>query len=219
MIFKRNLKSDVYVLKGALTAFSEEMKEPTGINTLTQCVNIASCASLVWRKIFLEENLIALEPQHGWRKNQVNQSQEALEWLEFENWKLGGEGRIQHVRNSLNGEVKVLTPSQEYSVDGYDAQTETGYEYQGCFYHRCIKCFPDKRQGTRKCHPDRTIEEVYEATQKRVKMLRDVGYTVVEKWGCEFREQKKTDLQLQLFLKTYDSVLQLRKVETLFAQQ
>lgn len=213
------LKSDVYVLKGALTAFSEEMKELTGINPLTQCVNIASCASLVWRKIFLEENLIALLPQHGWRKNQVNQSQEALEWLEFENWKLGGEGRIQHVRNSLNGAVKVLTPSQEYSVDGYDAQTETGYEYQGCFYHRCIKCFLDKRQETRKCHPDRTIEEVFEATQKRVKMLRDVGYTVVEKWGCEFREQKKTDLQLQEFLKTYDSVLQLRKVETLFAQQ
>ena len=101
------LKSDVYVLKGALTAFLEEMKELTCINPLTQCVNIASCASLVWRKIFLEENLIALEPQHGWRKNQVNQSQEALEWLEFENWKLGGEGRIQHVRNSLNGEVSL----------------------------------------------------------------------------------------------------------------
>lgn len=75
------------------------MKELAGINPLTQCVTIASCASLVWRKMFLEENLIALEPQHGWRKNQVNQSQEALEWLEFENWKLGGEGRIQHVRN------------------------------------------------------------------------------------------------------------------------
>lgn len=107
------MKSDVHVLKEALTAFSEEMKELTGINPLTQYVTIASCASLVWRKIFLEENLIALEPQHGWRKNQVNQSQEALEWLEFENRKLGGEGRIQHVRNSLNGEVKVLTPSQE----------------------------------------------------------------------------------------------------------
>ena len=86
-------------------------------------------------------------------------------------------------------------------------------------HHGCIKCFPDKRQRTRNCHPDRTIEEVYEATQKGVKMLRGVVYTVVEKWGCEFREQKKTDLQLQEFLKTYDSVLQLRKVETLFAQK
>ena len=41
------LKSDVYVLKGALTGFSEEMKELTGINPLTQCVTIASCESLV----------------------------------------------------------------------------------------------------------------------------------------------------------------------------
>lgn len=94
-----------------------------------------------------------------------------------------------------------------------------GTSIRDVFNHRCIKCFLDKRQETRKCYPDRTIEEVFEATQKRVKMLRDVGYTVVEKWGCEFREQKKTDLQLQEFLKTYDSVLQLRKVETLFAQQ
>ena len=52
----------------------------------------------VWQKMFLKPNLIALEPQHGWRKNQVNLSVEALERLEFENWKLGGEGRIQHVR-------------------------------------------------------------------------------------------------------------------------
>ena len=116
----------------------------------------------------------------------------------------------------MNGEVKVLTPAQEYSVDGYDAQTETVYEYQGSFYHGCIKCFPDKRQRTRNCHPDRTIEEVYEATQKRVKMLRDVGYTVVEKWGCEFREQKKTDLQLQEFLKTYDPVTPLEPRDAFF---
>lgn len=90
------------------------------------------------------------------------------------------------------------------------------YEYQGCFYHGCIKCFPDKRQRTRNCHLDRTIDEVYEATQKRVKLLRDVGYTVVEKWGCEFREQKKTDLQLQEFLKTYDPLTPLEPRDALF---
>jgi len=59
-------------------------------------------------------DLIALEPRNGWRKIQVNQSQEAIEWLEFEDSKVGGMGRIQHVRNSLNGEVKVLTPAQTF---------------------------------------------------------------------------------------------------------
>ena len=49
-----------------------------------------------------------------------------------------------------------------------------------------------------------------------MKMLRDVGYTVVEKWGCEFREQKKTNLQLQEFLKAYDPVTPLEPRDAFF---
>ena len=115
------LKSDVQVLKEACLTFVKEMKELTGVNPLTQCVTIASVASHVWRKLFLEEDLIALEPKNGWWKNQLNQSNEAIEWLEFENSKLGGMGLIRHKRNSLNGEVKVLTPAQDYFVDGFNA--------------------------------------------------------------------------------------------------
>ena len=91
------LKSDVFVLKHALEKFSEEMVELTGINPLTECVTIASTAFRVWQKNFLEPDLIALEPINGWRKHQLNQSQEAIEWLEFENLKIGG--RIQVTYN------------------------------------------------------------------------------------------------------------------------
>ena len=88
------LKSDVYVLKQALQAFSDEMEALTGVKPLTQCVTIASTAFRVWQSNFLEENLIALEPQGGWRSNRVNQSAEALEWLSFENAKIGGRIRV-----------------------------------------------------------------------------------------------------------------------------
>ena len=72
------LKSDVCILKEALTKFAEEMTALTGINPLTKCETIASTAFKLMQKIFLKPNLIVLEPQHGWRKNQVNQSTEAL---------------------------------------------------------------------------------------------------------------------------------------------
>ena len=85
-----NLKSDVLVLKSALQSFSMEMYSLTGVEPLTQCVTIASTAFRVWQQNFLEANLIALEPQAGWRTNRVNQSAEALEWLAYENTKLGG---------------------------------------------------------------------------------------------------------------------------------
>lgn len=84
------LRSDVEVLDGSLSAFSEEMVALTGIGSVTQCVTIASTAFLVLRKMFLESNLIALEPQNGWRKNQVNQCKEAIEWMEYDNFKKGG---------------------------------------------------------------------------------------------------------------------------------
>ena len=87
------LKSDVLVLKSALQAFSSEMYSLTGVEPLTQCVTIASTAFRVWQANFLEKNLIALEPQGGWRYNRVNQSDVALEWLAFEQTKV--EGTIQ----------------------------------------------------------------------------------------------------------------------------
>ena len=110
------------------------------------------------------------------------------------------------MRNSLDGEARVLTPAQSYNVDGYHAPSNTVYEYYGCFYHGCRKCTPTQRQRERNCHPDRTIDEVYLATYLKTAILRDAGYTVIEKWGCEFAEQKKTDPELQTFLEKFEMV-------------
>ena len=86
----RYLKSDVKVLTEAMQTFAKEMVELTGVDPTTECVTIASTAFKVFQKNFLEPNLIALEPVKGWRQNQQNQSVEALQWLEYENHKIGG---------------------------------------------------------------------------------------------------------------------------------
>ena len=70
------------------------MKALTGIDPTLECVTIASTAMKVWRRMFLEKNLIAVEPHKGWRRNQQNQSLEAIQWLEFENFKQGGGIRV-----------------------------------------------------------------------------------------------------------------------------
>ena len=87
------------MLKEALQSFADEMFHLTGVKPLTQCVTIASTAFRVWQQNFLEANLIALEPQGGWRSNRVNQSAEALEWLVFENAKIGGGIRVSRRGN------------------------------------------------------------------------------------------------------------------------
>ena len=113
---------------------------------------------------------------------------------------------LQHVRNSLNGEAKVLTPAQAYNVDGFHAPSNTVFEYYGCIFHGCRKCYP--KQGNLKhfCHPDRTVDEVYEATLKKAAILRHAGYNVVEMWGCDWTKQKESDLEVIEFLKTFEYV-------------
>ena len=84
------LKSDVQVLTQSLETFASEMLELTGIDPTVECVTIASTAFKVFQTKFLEPYTIALEPLGGWRHNQQNQSVEALQWLEFQNAKIGG---------------------------------------------------------------------------------------------------------------------------------
>ena len=103
----RYCESDVQLLKEGCLKFIEEFEEIAGFNLLIESVTIASACNLFCRHEKLEEDLIAIKPQNGWRGNRVNQSKVALEWLYFEDWKLGGVSRVRHVRNG--GEVKVLT--------------------------------------------------------------------------------------------------------------
>ena len=123
---------------------------------------------------------------------------------------------LQHVRNSLNGEAKVITLAQSYNVDGYHAASNTVYEYQGCIFHGCCKCYPKQRNIKRFCHSDRTVSEVYEATLKKTAILRDAGYTVFEMWGCDFARQKETDPELAKFLENFEFVPPLEPRDAFF---
>ena len=175
-----------------------EFEDIAGFNPLIQSITIASACNHFWCKEKLEENLIALEPLGGWHGNHINQSTIALEWLYYQDHLLGGMGRVRHVRNG--GEVQVLTPAEVMFVDGFDQVTNTIYEFYGCWYHGCPRCFKKQRNVRRNCHNDRTVQEVYEATERKAATLRQAGYTVVEKWECDFKEEKKTNPALKAFL-------------------
>ena len=59
----------------------------------------------------------------------------------------------------------------------------------------------------------------YEATLKKTAMLRAAGYTVIEKWGCEFSMEKKTDAELQAFLNNFEIVTPLEPREAFFGSR
>ena len=69
------------------------------------------------------------------------------------------------------------------------------------------------------CHPDRMVDEVFEATLKKTVLLRDAGYTVVEKWGCDFAKDQKTDPELKTFLEQFETVTPLEPRDAFFGER
>ncbi|CAH3144229.1 unnamed protein product [Porites evermanni] len=210
-------KSDVALLKAGCEAFQQEFERRAGFNPMAKCITIASACNLYWRKHHLTPDTIAVEPLGGWRGAKVNQSLKALQWLYYQEHLIPKQGasahRIRHVRNG--GEQSVQTIMNSYFVDGYDPLTRTVYEFHGYLYHGCPRCYPN-RSVKHYAVPDRSVEELYQATlSKRMALLR-AGYTVIEMWECEWDCLVDNGPAVSQFLRSFDLVAPLEPREAFF---
>ena len=117
----------------------------------------------------------------------------AIKWLEWEAKKRGI--HIHHARCGHGGEREILGAR----VDGYHPESKTVFQFHGCLWHGCEKCYPEDRQGLvqqntgqGKVIPRLDTEKkpmsrktAYELTLQRTQSLRKEGYMVVEKWEHE----------------------------------
>ena len=183
-------KSDVRLLKQGCLTFKRLFETLTGFNPFDH-ITIASACNRDLRMNRMIPKSIASEPVRGW-KNRINQSNVALEWL---TWCQQPFHNIEHAGNA--GEVRI--PGTHFHVDGFDGTTNTVYEFHGCFWHGCPRCYPNRHEAHLR-HYDRTMQDVYETTQQRIQQLREQGYTVVEMWECDWRRLKDTSPDIRTFV-------------------
>ena len=117
----------------------------------------------------------------------------AIKWLEWEAKKRGI--HIHHARCGHGGEREILGAR----VDGYHPESKTVFQFHGCLWHGCEKCYPEDRQGLvqQKTRQGKVIPRLdaqkqpmsrktaYELTLLCTQFLRKEGYRVVEKWEHE----------------------------------
>ena len=101
---------------------------------------------------------------------------------------------IHHAMCGHGGERWILGAP----VDGYDPKSKTIFQYHGCWWHGCRRCFPDRDK--RIAH-GKTREELYMATLERTRALINAGHRVIEKWECDDIKTKEKKPQKQT--KTY----------------
>lgn len=107
-------------------------------------------------------------------------SKKAIQWIQ--SIEQESNIKIQHFLDS-DGEYKI--PDTRYKVDGYCESTNTIYEFHGDVFHGNPRRF---RRGD-KCHPFNkhvTAGELYRRTQKKVDVLKKMGYNVVEIWEMDW---------------------------------
>ena len=118
-------RSDVDILHRCCLLYREMFRKETGIDPFNKALTIASYCQEVYRTNFLKKDTIAIfNNDRQWK---IKQSNVAVTWLSYISEK--EDLYINHVRNG--GEKRV----EPYSLDGYCEETNTAYEFQGCFWH------------------------------------------------------------------------------------
>ncbi|CAH1240722.1 Hypp6078 [Branchiostoma lanceolatum] len=125
---------------------------------------------------------IGIIPANGYRHYEL-QSKEAIDWLNFVAYR--DHIQIQHAKNG--GEKRVCGRK----VDGFCAQTNTVYEYHGCFYHGCKKCYEPWVTN-----PVNSLKmgQLYADTLRKRGIIKGAGYTYVEIWSHDFEKLKEQDV-------------------------
>ena len=187
--FKNELReycrSDVDILRRSMLKFRNDFIELENIDPL-QYITIASVCMTIYRSNYMPENEIAVVKDETRCETYSKISIIWLDWLS----KRDGE----NIKHALNGGEKTFHFGK---VDGFCEESKTVYEFQGCFWHGCVKCFSNDIINTKNQMDMLTLRR---RTQAKNDKIRNAGYKLVEVYECELKENN----EFKKFFKTWD---------------
>ena len=98
---------------------------------------------------------------------------------------------IRSIEEELGRNLEQNKKIGRYNVDGYDNETKTVYEFNGCLFHGCPKCY--NPNDINPLTGDK-MNVLYEKTIKKESNLKQMGYKVKSIWNCEFQAPKDIEL-------------------------
>lgn len=174
-------RMDVIILRLGCLTFCKTFQELTNVNPMKHAFTMSSVCNGVYRATYMPKDTIPFIPAKGYVPH-TNHSQGSLEWLSHVGVKEGC--RIQHAANQ--GERDLDIPGVG-KVDGYDEENKTVYEYNGCLFHGCDRCYPPEM-----AHPlsGKPMHQLLRETVRKAQKIRAHGYTVETMWECEWETLK-----------------------------
>lgn len=163
--------SDVKILSGGIRAFRDEMLSLTdGAFDPTEYITMASAAQAIYRALFMPENTIAVINSDL----KLNQERKETKWLYY-------------IESTQGIKLERQKKIGSYFSSGYEQDTKTVYDFLGCFWHGCSKCYNadsvNKVSGKR-------MSELHFLAKKRAEYIGKYNkYEAV--YECEFDNDPK----------------------------
>ena len=118
-------------------------------------------------------------------------SKAQIEWLKF----LEDELNLKIEHHDNGGEHRIKNTKRN-DADGYCEEINTIFEFQGCYFHGCKKCYPSGINPTSK----KSYQELYERTLNKKLHCINEGYKYIEIWECEWSAIKISNELLDKYI-------------------
>ena len=190
--------NDVLILMHGCLAFRRIILKITkidetdsGVDPFKHASTMPALSHYIYRRNFMKKNSIGVIPTNGYNPEQKvsNKAMCWLKWISETN-----KCDIQHAKNK--GEYRV----GKYLVDGFCSETNTIYEFHGCFFHGCQKCYPNR--NTWNSMKQSTMGYIYQKHLNRIEFIKNYlnkKYNLIEMWECDWDVECKTNGQITSF--------------------
>ena len=183
-------RADVEVLSRAVLAFRKDFYENLNIDPFRYITLPSLCMNIYKGRFLPDKSIVANDTNKPiskisleWFINLNNSNIHREKPLFIEQSKLAKFDKhenkiIRYERGEPVEFNSYFKDSCRLCCDGYDVINETVYEFYGCKFHGCQKCY---KQG----------QNLYNTTMERENILKAAGYKVIAIWECEWSEIKK----------------------------
>ena len=170
-------RSDVDILRRGIMKLREDFIQLENIDPL-RYITIASVCMTIYRSNYMSKKTIAIVPEYA---KTDNFSKMSIIWLNY----MSNGCNIKH---ALNGSEKKLTiGNKTYKVDGFCEETNTVYEFYGCFWHGCPKCYRPNIINTKS---QKDMGALNDLTVEKRDTIKNAGYNHVSTYECQLAKSK-----------------------------
>lgn len=182
-------KMDVKIGLYAIMKFRNNILEMSGLCPFYSNVSLPGVVIETFRSTCLNPRTLPITPYQGYLR-QKNISLKSRLWLCY---------LMKRDKVDIKFEIKLGW----WYIDGVSSDPDIAYEFAGCYWHGCQKCFPFNRQEYgRNEKSGKTFQERYEEFQRKIDTIKPWFKEVVVIWEHEWDEMRQVDTDVQEFCNT-----------------